>query len=81
MNKYDEMDLSGRADEELENDMRKILEEDTFNNYNQYNNYSSNNDKVEVIREEKGNGKVGSLFGKIILYSGIITSTLSLLLL
>lgn len=72
MNKYDEMDLSGRADEELENDMRKILEEDTFNNYNQYNNYSSNNDKEEVVREEKGNGKVGSLFGKIVLYSGII---------
>lgn len=72
MDKYDEMDLSGRSDEDLENDMRKILEDDTFNNYNKYNNYSSNNIKVEVVREGRSKGKAGSLFGKIILYSGII---------
>ena len=69
MNKYDEMDLSGRSDEDLENDMRKILEDDTFNKYN---NYSNNNIKVEVVREESGKSKSGSLFGKIILYSGIV---------
>lgn len=72
MNKYDEMDLSGRSDEDLENDMRKILEDDTFNKYDKYNNYSNNNIKVEVVREESGKSKLGSLFGKIILYSGIV---------